>query len=156
MIGGLRVVQTERTNLVNIFVQSTNPDLAAKTADKVAEIFIQQDTDRETEGGKKSLEDLTKSIEELKSNIGGQEVELINFMRSSNLPLQEKGGDLSAGILQNVSGQWLAAIDDRRKIEARYNTAIRANQRGEGTSIPDLTDSRIYQETVRHQHRAKS
>ena len=92
---------------------------------------------------------MTKSIEELKATIANQEFELINFMSSKNLPLQEKGGELLANILQNLSGQWLAAIDDRRKIEARYNAAVRADQCGEGASIPDLTDSRINQETVR-------
>lgn len=149
LLGGLTVAQTERTNLVNISIKSTNPVIAAKAADKVAELFKAEDAERETEGSKKTLEDLTKSIEELKGTINGQEVELINFMRSSNLPLQDKGDELSAGILQNVSSQWLAAIDERRKIEARYNTAVRANQRGEGASIPDLAESRIYQETVR-------
>jgi len=142
-------VPTDKTNLVSIFVQNTNPVLAAKTADMVGEVFIRQDTERESEGGKKTLEDLTKSIEELKGTIGGQEVELINFMSLSKLPLQDKGGALTAGILQNLSGQWLGAIDDRRKIEARYNAAVAANSRGEGASIQDLTDSRIYQETVR-------
>ena len=53
LLGGLRVMQTEKTNLVNVFVQSTNPDLAAKTADMVGEVFIRQDIERETEGGKK-------------------------------------------------------------------------------------------------------
>jgi len=149
LVGSLRVVQTERTNLVNLYVSSTNPVLAAKAADMVGEVFIRQDTERETEGGRRSFEDLTKSIEELKGTIGNQEVELINFMRSSNLPLQEKGGELSAGILQNLSSQWLSAIDDRRKVEARYKAAVSANSRGEGASIQDLTDSRIYQETVR-------
>lgn len=149
LLGGMRVVQTERTNLVNIFVQSTNPDLAAKTADMVGEVFIRQDIERETEGSKRSLEDLTKSIEELKGTIGGQEIQLINFMRSGNLSLGDKGGELSASILQNLSGKWLEAIDDRRKLEGRYTAAVRANSSGEGTSIPDLTDSRIYQETVR-------
>ena len=149
LVGSLRVVQTERTNLVNLYVSSTNPVLAAKAADMVGEVFIRQDTERETEGGRRSFEDLTKSIEELKGTIGNQEVELINFMRSSNLPLQDKGGELSAGILQNLSSQWLSAIDDRRKVEARYKAAVSANSRGEGASIQDLTDSRIYQETVR-------
>ena len=149
LLDGLVVAQTPQTNLVTVSVKSTNATIAAKTADMVGEVFIQQDTEREMEGSKSALEDLTKSIEELKSTIASEEIALINFMRSSNLPLQEKGGELSAGILQNLSGQWLSAIDDRRKIEARYNTAIRANSRGEGASIPDLTDSRIYQETIR-------
>jgi uncharacterized protein involved in exopolysaccharide biosynthesis len=148
LLGGMQVVQTPGTNLVIISVKSTNPALAAKTADTVGELFIKQDNERETEGGKKRLEDLTKSIDELKTTIANQEVELINFMRSGNLPLQEEGGKLSASILQNLSGQWLSAIDDRRKIEARYNAAVRANERGEGKNIQDLTDNPIYRQTV--------
>lgn len=149
LLGGMRVVQTPGTNLVNIYVQSTNQALAAKTADMVGKVFIKQDIDRETQGGKKALDDLTKSIEELKGTIDGQELELIKFMSSNSLPLQEKGGELSAGILQNLSSQWLSAIDDRRKIEARYTAAVRANERGEGQSIQDLTEAPIYQQTVR-------
>lgn len=149
LLGGLRVEQVQGTNLVNITVQSTNPELAAKVADKVAETFIAQDIRRETQGAKQAYDELTKSIDDLKAQISSQEVELINFMRNSNLPLQEKGSELSAGILQNLSGQWLAAIDERRKIEARYEGAVRANARGEGGSIPDLTESKIYQDTMR-------
>ncbi len=149
LLGGLQVVQTAQTNLVTVSVESTNPVLAAKTADMVGEVFIRQDAEREVEGSKSQLEDLTKSIEDLKATIASEEIELINFMRGSNLPLGEKGGELSAGILQNLSGQWLSAIDDRRKIEADYNTAVSANARGQGDSIPTLTDQRIYQETIR-------
>lgn len=149
LLGGMRVVQTDRTNLVSIFIQSTNPELAAKTADMVGEVFIRQDIERETEGGKRSLEDLTKSIEELKGTIGEQEIQLINFMKSGNLQLGDKGGELSAGILQNLSGQWLSAIDDRRKVEARYNAAVKANARGEGQSIQDIQENPLYRETFR-------
>lgn len=149
LLNGLDVVQTPQTNLVNVSVKSTIPALAAKTADMVGEVFIQQDAERETEGSKRALDDLTKSIVELKDQIAGQEIGLINLLRKSNLPLGEKGGELSAGILQNLSGQWLSAIDDRRKIEALYNAAIRANSRGEGKTIAALTESPIYRETVR-------
>ncbi len=43
----------------------------------------------------------------------------------------------------------MAATDKRRELEARYNAAVQANARGEGKNIPDLTESKIYQETVR-------
>ena len=56
---------------------------------------------RATAAGK-TLGDLTKSIEELKGTIGNQEIELINFMSLSKLPLQDKGGALTAGILPEL------------------------------------------------------
>lgn len=148
-LGGLAVEPVERTNLVNITVKSTNAELAAKVSDKVAQVFIEQDTKRETQGAKQAYEELTRSIDELKAAIAGQEIELINYMRSSNLPLQEKGQELSAGRLQILSEQWLTAMDDRRKLEARLNAAVQASNRGEGMSIPDLNESKIFQDTIR-------
>ena len=129
--GGIRVDQVENTNLVNVSVQSSNPALAAKFVDKVADIFIDDNAKRELEGSQKAYEELTTSIEDLKVTIGEQENKLTEYMRSSNLPLQDKGQELSADRLQTISGQWLAAADDRRKLEARYNAAQAANSRGE-------------------------
>ncbi|MET0754460.1 MAG: polysaccharide biosynthesis tyrosine autokinase [Pyrinomonadaceae bacterium] len=149
LLGGMTVDQREKTNIVTISIQSTNPELAAKTANTVALTFIEQDVQRETQGAKRTFEELSKSIEDLQNTIANQEIELINLMRNGDLSLAEKGGELRASNLQTLSGQWLAAMDDRRKLEAQYNAAVQANNRGEGTNIPILTDSKIYQETVR-------
>lgn len=156
LLGGLTVNQQERTNLVNISITSTEPIIAAKAANKLAETFIEQDAEREMMGAKKSYEELSKSIEDLKNNIANQEVELINEMRSSNLPLQEKGADLAASRLQTLSEQWLTAMDDRRKLEARYNSALQANNRGEGMNVPDLYDNTMVQNKVKSNTDSKS
>jgi polysaccharide biosynthesis transport protein len=149
LIGSLTVEQQERTNIVAINIRSEKPELAAKVADKVAETFIDEDADRETEGARKAKEELDNSIKALQATIADQEAELINYMRSSNLPLQEKGQDLAANRLQTLSEQWLTAMDDRRKLEARYNSAVQASSRGEGMNIPDLYDNKVFQDTMR-------
>ena len=149
LVGGLRVSQVDRTNIVNVFVTSSRADLAAKVADKVAEQFKEEDADRATGGAKKAYADLGKSIEELRDTIAQQELGLIAYMRDANLPLQEKGSDLSANRLQTLSGQWLSAIDDRLKLEAKYNAAVQANARGEGMNIPDLNSNPVFVDTIR-------
>jgi polysaccharide biosynthesis transport protein len=148
-LGGLKIEPIERTNLVNVSVQSTNPDLAAKVADMTARRFIENDVEREMSGAKQSYEELSKSIEELKGTISTQEADLINLLSRSNLPLQDKGGEFRNSVLQTVYTQYQEAKNDRLKIEAKYNTAVQANSRGEGSNIPDLTDSKIYQDMVR-------
>ena len=70
-------------------------------------------------------------------------------MRSSGLPLQEKGQDLSAARLQSMSETWLKAMEGRRQLEARYTAAAQAGARGEGMNIPDLSESKIFQDTIR-------
>lgn len=149
LLGGMKVEPREKTNIVTISITSTNPALAAKVADTVALAFIEQDVERETQGAKRTFEELSKSIEDLQATIAGQEVELINYMRGSNLPLAEKGGELRAANLQTLSEQWLTAMDDRRKLEARYNAAVQASNRGEGINIPDISDSKVFQDMNR-------
>ena len=149
LAGRLAVSQREGTNLVNVSVTSPNPELSARVADKVAEVFIEEDAARETEGARRAYEDLTKSIEDLGRTITEQEADLIGYMRSSGLPLQEKGQDLSAARLQSMSETWLKAMEGRRQLEARYNSAVQASSRGEGMNIPDLYENKIFQDTMR-------
>jgi capsular exopolysaccharide synthesis family protein len=149
LAGRLSVVQKDGTNLVNVSVTTPKADLSARVADKVAEVFIDKDAERETEGARRAYEDLSKSIEELANTIADQEADLIGYMRSSGLPLQEKGQDLSASRLQSLSETWLKAMEGRRQLEARYNAALQASSRGEGMNIPDLYENKIFQDTMR-------
>ena len=135
LLGGMSVEQVERTNLVNIRVVSNNPDLAAKVADGVAQVFIEQDIKSETQGAQKTLEDLTKSIEELQVTIQQQENERIEEMRNNNLPLASRGEELASSILQKKSTDWLNAEDERRKIQALYEAAVQASQKGQILSV---------------------
>ena len=132
LLSGLRVDKVEETNLITITIRSTNPVLAARTADMLGEAFIKDDIRRETEGSKRNLEDLSKSIEDLKATINNQEQERIAFMNNAGLPLQAgKGNDLLAARLQDLSGRWLSAEDDRRKLQGRYEAAQRAIAKGD-------------------------
>ncbi len=125
LLVGLMVEQTPQTNLVNLSVKNTNPALAAKVADTVATIFIEQDIDRETRGAENAYKELTKSIDDLKTTIAGQEQSFINQMRGNDLTLGEgKVNDLSAEELSTLLKQKLDAINERRAIEAEYNSAL--------------------------------
>lgn len=144
LIGGLNVEQVERTNLVNITVDNTNPALAARISDKVAELFIKEDADRETAGTQQAYEDLQKSIEELHATITKQENDLIMVMQSSNLPLQDKGGEVRAADLQTLLTQYRTAQEETGKILAQYNAAI--NARGTGDILSVVPDNRAIQD----------
>ncbi|MEP6901258.1 MAG: polysaccharide biosynthesis tyrosine autokinase [Actinomycetota bacterium] len=141
-LGGLKVEPIDKTNLVNITIQNTNPDLAAKVADMTANLFIEKTVERETSGAKDTYEKLSKSIEDLKNTIANQETNLIKSMQESNLPLQNgKGNDFNAERLQTISSNLLAAEDDRRKIQAQYEAAQRASD-GKGGILSVVPDNK--------------
>ncbi len=157
LLSGLGVAQLEKTNLVTLSIISTNAELSAKVADMTAEVFIEKDAKSQTEGQKKNLDSLTKSIEELENTIASQEQDFIRYVQSSGLALQDKGNEVRASNLQTLMQQYNTAKDDRLKVEARYNTAVSANSRGEGMSIPDLAESKLVQDQFRlnNERRAK-
>ena len=131
LAGGVTVQPKERTNLVNVSVTTPKPELSARVADKVADVFIEKDAQRETEGARRAYEDLTKSIEELKNTIAQQEADLINAMSSIDLPLQDKGGDLRAGNLSALQAQLLEAENETAKAQTLYNGAQNASGKGD-------------------------
>jgi polysaccharide biosynthesis transport protein len=147
---GLSVEPLERTNIVEIDIKSENGDVAARVANKLTAVFKRQDAERQTAGARQAYEDLKKSIDALTESINKDEAELITQMRDANLPLTgDKGNDLNATRLQGLSETWMKAMENRRQLEARYNAAVQANARGEGASISDITDNKIYQDAVR-------
>jgi succinoglycan biosynthesis transport protein ExoP len=149
LAGRLEVNQVERTNLVTVSVTSTNAELSAKVSTQLAKIFRTKDAERETFGARKAYDDLTRSIDELRNQITTQENQLLGELRSNQLPLQEKGQDLAASRLTALSETWLKAMETRRQLESRYNAAVTANSRGEGAAIPEITESKIYQDAVK-------
>jgi len=135
LAGQLKVDRTENTNLVTISVSSTNPVLAAKVADKIGEIFIKDDGDREIAGAQKSYDQLGESIRDLKETIGQQELQQMDEQRISGLPLQDKGGELRAANLGTLQQQFNEAQAETGKVQALYTSAVEASNRGDILSV---------------------
>lgn len=135
LVGGLKVEQVTSTNIVHISIQNQNPALAAKVSDKVAELFIKEDIERETYGAQKAYEDLNKSIEDLNATIKQQENAYIAEMQNSGLPLQEKGGDLRASNLAGLLSQWREAQNETSKAQTQYTAAVNARTGGDVLSV---------------------
>jgi len=131
----LKVDPIVNTNLVTISAQSQNPAVAAKFVDKVADLFIEDNADRELEGAQSAYDELTKSIEDLKVTIFAQENEQTQEMQSNGLPLQDKGGELRASNLLTLQTQFNEAQLETEKIQALYTAAVSASGRGDILSV---------------------
>jgi len=140
-LSGLRVEPVERTNIVTLTIQSTNPDVAPKVTDMLAKVFIKNDQELETQGAKSQYEELSKSIDELQTAISNQEAELINLLRGNNLPLQEKGFEFRNTALQTLYTQYQDAHNERLKIEAQYRAAQKAAD-GKGGILSVVPDNK--------------
>lgn len=140
-LGGLRVDQVERTNIVSVSLQSTNPDVAPRVTNRLAEVFIKNDIILETKGARSAYDELSKSIDELTTTISGQEAELLNLLAQANLPLGDKGGDFRSSALQTLYGQYQEAHNERLKVEAQFRAAQKAAD-GKGGILAVVPDNK--------------
>lgn len=149
MLGGLNVEQVQNTNLVNVRVQSVNPEIAARVADMICVVFIERDADKVVKSAKESYEELNKSIDNLKLTISQQDQEKLVQLKDAGLPLTTNSSSLTSDRLKALSAQWLEAENKRRDLQARLDAAINARRSGKGEFIPEIVTNPGYQDKTR-------
>ena len=142
--GSLKIEPVERTNLVEITYQHTNPELAMKIVDTLAQVFIDDNIDRETAGSVTSANKLDKSIAELQLAIRQKQEQEINFRKSHNLPLgQAPAENLALTILTDSTKQLMEAEAERTKLQASYEAARNTTDK---FSIPEVLTNKSIQD----------
>ncbi len=131
LVVGLDVKQQDRTNLVSLNLRTSNPVVAPKITDKLAELFIKEDGDREVGGAQKALENLRHSIDDLKATIRQEEDGLLEAMKAANLPLADKGSEIRAADLGTILTQYREAQVKSAETQASYDAVLRAVQSGD-------------------------
>ncbi len=138
----LTVESAINTNLVTIHYRHTDPDLAKKIADTLADVFIDNNNYRITSGRSEAETKLVKTIVETQIKINQEEKDRFAFASAHNLPLDSRvGSDLESMRLATYSGQLLEAENQRRAVLATYDAAKNAR---DPFSAPEVqSDPRI-------------
>lgn len=140
----LKIDPVERTSLVKIRYQHTNPELAIKVSDMLAQVFITDNTERETVGSTTSATQLAKDIADLQLTIRQKQEEIINFRKAYNLPLGTiQGQNLIGSILTTSTAQMMEAEAKRKELEASYRVS---QSTADIFSIPEVMGNKSVQE----------
>jgi succinoglycan biosynthesis transport protein ExoP len=127
------------TNLVDIKFHHTDPELAQKIANTLAEVFVNNNLERATIGSNRAEDLLAKKIAELQTQIKHDQEVQLNYARLYNVPLpSDPAKDLDATRLLTLSGQLLAATNERKNLQAAYEAARDAK---DPYTIPEIQSS---------------
>lgn len=139
---GLKVDPVVGTNLVNLRFTHTNPEIAHKIVNTMADIFVYNNLARETSGSEKAADLLAKEIADLQMRITRREEEKVNYARNHNLPIEEGNeANLEAQRLAQLSTQLLVAENERKNAQAIYEAARNSK---DVFSVPEVqSDERI-------------
>ncbi|HET6854493.1 MAG TPA: polysaccharide biosynthesis tyrosine autokinase [Pyrinomonadaceae bacterium] len=139
IIGSESVEGITGTNLFVIKYRHTDPDMAQKVANALAEVFRSNNVERATQNSTKAEDLLAHEISSLQSKIRHDTEELFNFAREKGLPpSMDSVLNVEAQRLSDLSRQVLEAENRRKAAQAVY---LSAKNSTEPLSIPEVQKS---------------
>ena len=139
IIDGEVIEPVPTTNLVKIMFLHSDPELAQKIADTLADVFKNNNLARSTAGSTKAEDILSTEIAKLQTKIKHDQEAQFNYAKDHNLALTtDPAGNLEAVRLATLSGQLLQAENDRKMVQAQLEAA---KKESDPFSIPDVNTS---------------
>jgi succinoglycan biosynthesis transport protein ExoP len=124
IIGSEKVEGIVGTNLFLIKYRHTDPEMAQKVANALAEVFRNNNIERTTQNSSKAEDLLIREIAGLQEKIRHDTEALFNFAREKGLPPTTNAVlDVEGQRLSNLSGQALEAENLRKTAQAIYQSA---------------------------------
>lgn len=139
IIGGEVIEPVVGTSLVKIKFIHSDPEIAQKVANTLAEVFVNNNLERATENSTEAGDLLAREIANLQTKIKQTQEAQWNYAKNKGLTLtNEATGGLEATRLATLSGQLLQAENERKQAQAQLEAARREK---DPFSIPDVNAS---------------
>ncbi|HYW70880.1 MAG TPA: polysaccharide biosynthesis tyrosine autokinase, partial [Pyrinomonadaceae bacterium] len=117
-----------QTNLVTIRYNHTDPVLAQKIADALADVFVENNEKLQQSGTSKAGQDLAQEIAKYQQQVHEKEQAVFGYAKQYQLPLTDTpGSNLSQSRVATYSAQLLEAENQKRNLEAAYESARNAS-----------------------------
>ncbi len=139
IIGAEKVEGIVGTNLFTIKYRHTDPEMAQKVANALAEVFRSNNVERATQNSTKAEDLLAREIASLQEKIRHDTESLFNYAREKGLPpTMDSNLNVEAQRLADLSKQILTAENQRRSAQAIY---LSAKNSPDVLSIPEVLKS---------------
>jgi polysaccharide biosynthesis transport protein len=124
IIGSETVEPQPQTNLVVIRYKHTDPVLAQRIADTLAEVFVENNQSLHESDTSKASQDLDKEIAKYQDQVHEKEQGVFAYAKTYQLPLSDTpGANLSQQRVSTYSQQLLTAENEKRNLQAAYDAA---------------------------------
>lgn len=136
VLSALRVHAQPNTRVIDVTVDSTDPQLAADLANAVGTEFIELNLDQRWNSTQHTSDWLTRQIGDLKIKLEKSEEALQAYARSSNLVFTSERDNVAEARLRQLQDELLKAQADRVARQARYELTAR----GYIDTLPEVQD----------------
>jgi len=113
-----------QTNLVTIRYHHTDPQLAQKIADTLADVFVSNNVSILESGTSKNEQDLAQEIAKYQEQVKQKQQDIFTYAKTYELPLADTpGSSLRQQRVATYSSQLLDAENKRRSLQSAYDAA---------------------------------
>src|SRR5204863_7872231 len=152
----LRVYQIKTTSGIMIHFRSSDPKLAADAANKLAELYRDDLSQRTVSESADARAKLAPQIKKLAEEVAEAEAEVTRFRGQSNI---FDGGRDKTGLneqqLAELNGELTKVATVRAETEARAREAREIAARGAGETLPDVQKSQLVPRLVEQRVRVE-
>jgi capsular exopolysaccharide synthesis family protein len=132
----------DKTNLIVIKFRHTEPELAQKIPNTIAEVFMANNIDRATIGSKNAEDLLARKIIDMQLKVNNDRERQFNYAKAHNLPLTpDSTMNVEVKRLSELSSQMLEAENERKEAQAQYESARESVKNNDMFSIPEVQKS---------------
>ena len=114
----------KETRLIDLTFGHSNPHMAAKIVNKIAETFVRANLERKTENNKSTSDILQQRVADLQSQIKQQETQLLDYAKNHQILSLDAAQNTVVERLTNLNRQLLEAENERKVAEAAYQAAL--------------------------------
>ena len=141
---GLTVTPSQRALLVTVEYASPDADMAAKAANAIAEVYIQQQLQRKNTVTQNASKWLAQRAGELRQKVIDSERRLEDYRRKSGI-MEVQGLNLLREEIAKVNDDLIAARTKRVEAEARYQQVQKLLRSGDANTVAAVLDSPLIQ-----------
>jgi polysaccharide biosynthesis transport protein len=147
ILGGLKVDPVKETRgyyketrLIDIKYTHTDPQVASKIVNAIAETYVFSNLEKRTEANSTTGDFLQKRIAELQQQIRTAEERLVNYAKNNQIISLDPNQNTVVERLSGLNQQLLEAENERKTAEAAYNAA---KAPGAATALADADAKQV-------------
>ena len=114
----------KETRLIELTFGHSNPHMAAKIVNKIAETFVRLNIQRKTDNNKSTSDILQQRVADLQTQIKQQETQLLEYAKNHQILSLDAAQNTVVERLTNLNRQLLEAENERKVAEAAYQAAL--------------------------------
>ncbi len=138
----LTVTPVRRSRLVELYIDSYDPALAARIANTLASSYIDQSLEVKWEATQKASDWLSQQLVGLKAKLEKSEEELQLYAKQNAILFLDEKQSLGSQKLKQLQEEYTKAEADRIQKESLYGLV----KGGDLASVPGMLENRLYQE----------